>query len=240
MRVLPDARSLMPFIAISLSLCAIPALLPAQSSGGSTTSQTTTSGPGQGAASPGQTLPCSNPPCTRMPTGKHHGAPPSPTPAQREQFEQEMRFGSLFAHLDMEEREAEAEEKAGHTEMANAWRADFARKSGLTADEAAKVKQIAAQYLLDHQAASENLRSTLIAVRQANPGVRMSATNSPEIAAAQQRMKDLFPKAVADLLAALGPESFSRLDGYTRHMHDQSRIVRPAQSAPSPQRPPGL
>ena len=34
-----------------------------------------------------------------------------------------------------------------------------------------------------------------------------------------------FPKAMAELLTALGSRSFSRLDGYSRHFLDNARVL---------------
>jgi hypothetical protein len=153
--------------------------------------------------------------------------PPPLTPEQKARMEEENRYSGLFAHLEGQERLAQRLEAAGDTANAASWRAYFARKSGLTSEEAEIVKKIAAQSRQDQISLNAACQADQLAARHtygahAGPGFL-------EIPACQQLM-NLLPKAIADLVSALGSRSFTQLDGYTLHMHDNARtFAKPSQ-----------
>jgi hypothetical protein len=123
---------------------------------------------------------------------------------------------------------AQSEEAAGHNENAAGWRGRFARRSGLTPDEAEIVKKLAAKYTQDRHAAYSKYRDAYLAARRANPGVRVTRVSSPELAAAAQEREALFPNLKAELIRQLGSRSFSRLDAYSLHRLDNARTINPA------------
>jgi hypothetical protein len=175
---------------------------------------------------------CDNPPCAQLPndgrpvsitTGKHHPIH-TPTPEQIERREQEMRYGGLFASLEADEQLAQRLEAAGDTSNAASWRADFARKSGLTPEEAEIVKKIAAQYRQDQISLNADCRTDLLAAQKAYAVVRTAGSKFPEIPTCD-KLRNLFPKVLADLVTALGSRSFSQLDGYALHLDDNARIL---------------
>jgi len=175
---------------------------------------------------------CDNPPCAPLPsggrstniaTGKHHTIQ-APTPEQIERRALEKRYSGLFAHLEALEDLARREEAAGDTSNAASWRADFARKSGLTPEEAEIVKKIAAQYRVDFVALNADCRADLMAAQKAYAVERTAESKFPEIPTCD-KLRNLFPKVMADLLTALGSRSFSRLDGYALHLDDNARIL---------------
>jgi len=138
---------------------------------------------------------------------------------------EESRYSFVFAELGGQEQAARNEDAAGHAKAAASWRGYLAAKSGLTADEAEIVKKIGAKYLQDWWAFQSKEREQLLAIRRANPGVRMSRYNSPEIAALEQERKSIFENAKAELVAELGQKSFTRLDSYILHRYDNARIL---------------
>ena len=176
---------------------------------------------------------CPQPPCSMgAPTGRKSTAPP-PGPRVFTAFElEEMRYGRLFGEIAGQEQMAKQEEDAGHSEAAASWHGYFANKSGLTQEEADIVKKIAAKYSQDWLAFQSKERVTILAVRHANPGVRMSRFNSPEIAALEQERVSLFTNMKAELIRALGSKSFTRLDSYTLHSHDNARYLN-SETSPS-------
>ncbi|MGO8757908.1 MAG: hypothetical protein ACLQG3_07270 [Terracidiphilus sp.] len=139
-------------------------------------------------------------------------------------MDEEKRYSMLFASIGADEDLARREAAAGRPDEAASWRRDFARKSGLTPEEAEIVKKIAAQYRKDQVTLNAKCRADLLA---------MKATFDAEHAAGEEyspvpscdSLKTLFPKAMADLLTALGSRSFSRLDGYSRHFLDNARVL---------------
>jgi hypothetical protein len=161
--------------------------------------------------------------------------PPPLTPEQQERRDQERRYSGLFADLEGLERLAQSYETAGDTANAASWRADFARKSGLTPEEAETVKKIAAQYRKDFVDLNESCRADQLIARRNYGGDRAAKSKFLEASTCQQ-LWNLLPKAIADLLTALGSRSFTRLDGYTRHMNDNAKILyrqgQPANSQP--------
>jgi hypothetical protein len=143
-----------------------------------------------------------------------------------------MRYGRLFGELDGLEQAAQREENAGHNEVAASYRGYFAAKSGLTPEEAETVKKIGAKYTQDWWAWQSKYRETVLAVRHANPGVRMSRLNSPEIAGVEAERESLFTNMKAELITALGSTSFTRLDSYTLHSHESARSLSPVSQTP--------
>lgn len=100
---------------------------------------------------------CDNPPCATVSCGGKpcpqdgrpatigtgrpaHPIPPM-TPERKAKIEEEMRYGGLFAGLEADEQLAQRLEAEGDAVNAASWRADFARKSGLTPGEAETVKR---------------------------------------------------------------------------------------------------
>lgn len=152
--------------------------------------------------------------------GKRYTPPPAKTEEQKEKIEKQGRYDDLFSQLEAQERLAKSYEDAGDAPNAASWRADFARKSGLTPEEAGIVKKIALNYRKESAALMEQ-RAALI-----NLGTNPSqlTANRLQASAIQKQILDLFAKAMSDLLVALGSESFTRLDAYTRHMHDNDRV----------------
>lgn len=175
---------------------------------------------------------CDNPPCSPLPseTGAsgqdgrrvsgsagRKGVPAPPDPGQIERMDQEMRYSGLFASLEADEKLAQQLEASGDSVNAASWRANFSRKSGLTLEEAEAVKKIAAQYRKDSDTLNAGCHADLLAARRA-----YGANGGPkflEIPACQQ-LRNLFPRAMANLTTALGSRSFTRLDSYTLHMDD--------------------
>jgi hypothetical protein len=141
-----------------------------------------------------------------------------------------MRYSRLFGEIDGLEQAAQREEKAGHNEVAASYRGYFAAKSGLTPEEAETVKKIGEKYTQDWWAWQSKYRETILAVRHANPGVRMSRLNSPEIASVEQERVSLFTNMKAELIQALGSRSFTRLDSYTLHSHNNAKALSPGQT----------
>jgi hypothetical protein len=143
---------------------------------------------------------------------------------------EEMRYERLFAELDGQERIAKREEDAGNTQTAAAWRGYFAKQSGLTPDEAETVKKLATQYKGERIAARARWASAFRSVRDANPGVRMTRFNSPELDATYREREALLPNFKAELVTALGSRSFTQLDSYMIHGHDHEKSLdsRPA------------
>ena len=180
-----------------------------------------------------QTTPaaCDNPPCVLYPephgpglnTGKTVQMPPPLTPEQQARREQEHRYVDLFGDLEGIERLAQSYETAGDSSNAASWRADFARKSGLTPEEAEIVKKIAAKYRKDFVDLNESCRADQLTARRTYAGDPDARRKFLEGSTCQQ-LYNLIPKAMADLLTALGSRSFTRLDGYTRHMNDNAKV----------------
>ena len=172
---------------------------------------------------------CDNPPCVMeshgpgLNTGKKVPMPPPLTPEQQERRDQERRYTALFAHLEGHERLAQSYEAAGDSANAASWRADFARKSGLTPEEAEIVKKIAAKYRKDFVDLNESCRADQLTARRTYAGDPDARRKFLEGSTCQQ-LYNLIPKAMADLLTALGSRSFTRLDGYTRHMNDNAKV----------------
>jgi hypothetical protein len=145
-----------------------------------------------------------------------------PTPEQIERREQEKRYSILFASLEGDEQLAQQSEAAGDTSNAASWRADFARKSGLTPEEAEIVKKIAVQYSQDQISLNAACHDDQLAARHTyGPNAGPGFLGIPSC----QQLMNLFPKAMADLVAALGSRSFSRLDGYALHFLDNARVL---------------
>jgi hypothetical protein len=172
---------------------------------------------------------CDNPPCVMeshgpgLSTGKKHSVPPPLTEEEIRLRDQERRYVDLFSQLSAQEDMAKRAEAGGNTEMAAAWRGRFARMSGLTTEEAEIVKKIGAKFQIDRRSANDNYVSTLVAARKAYPGDYHSQNNSPDFAAARDRLQNLTPNVIANLVTALGSRSFTRLDSYTLHMHDNAK-----------------
>jgi nucleoid-associated protein YejK len=150
--------------------------------------------------------------------------PPPLTPEQQERRDQERRYVGLFADLEAYEKLAQRLDAAGDTVNAASWRADFARKSGLTPEEAEIVKKIGVQYRKDQVDLGESCRADQLTARHTYGQDRDARRKFLEGSTCQQ-LYNLIPKAMADLLTALGSRSFTRLDGYTRHMNDNAKIL---------------
>ncbi len=171
---------------------------------------------------------CDNPPCVMeshgpgLNTGQKHAMPAPLTPEQQERKDQEKRYTRLFASLEADENLAQRLDAAGDTVNAASWRADFARKSGLTPEEAEIVKKIGAQYRRDQVTLNASCHADLLAARHtygAQAGPKFLDVPSC------QQLWNLTTKAVGDIISVLGSRSYSRLDGYTRHMLDNARIL---------------
>jgi hypothetical protein len=141
-----------------------------------------------------------------------------------------MRYSRLFSEIAAQERMAQQEQDAGHSEAAASWHGYFAAKSGLTPQEAEKVKKIGAKYIQEAQALQAKRIEAIRAARHADPGVRVSRFNSPEIAAVEKEIDDLLPNTKAELITALGSKSFTRLDSYTIHSHESAITLSPRQT----------
>lgn len=178
----------------------------------------------------GRPAACDNPPCVMesygpgLNTGQNVPMPPPLTPEQQERRDQERRYSGLFGDLEGLERLAQSYEAAGDTVNAASWRADFARKSGLTPEDAEIVKRIAAQYLKDFVALNESCRTDQLTARHTYGTDQAARSKFLETSTCKQ-LRDLLPKTLSDLLVALGSKSFTRLDGYTRHMFDNARVL---------------
>ena len=114
---------------------------------------------------------CDNPPCVMeshgpgLSTGQKHAIPAPLTPEQQERKDQEKRYTRLFASLEADENLAQRLDAAGDTVNAASWRADFARKSGLTPEEAEIVKKIGVQYRKDQITLNASCHADLLAAR---------------------------------------------------------------------------
>lgn len=204
----------------------------AQVSATPSTGQSSTTGSGQTAVG------CANQPCSAR-TGRQHTISPM-TPEQLAHLELGKRWVGLFAHLEAQERLARYFDAQGNAAEAASWRADFARKSGLTPEEAETVKKIAAQFRKDQVSVNAVCQADMKAAREAWLRERGTGARFPEVPSCEQ-LHNLLPQATADLLTALGSRSFSRLDEYTRHMHDNARKFdskRPAANAQQWREPP--
>jgi hypothetical protein len=140
---------------------------------------------------------------------------------------EEIRYGQAFSELEADERMAQSEEAAGRSKDAAAWRMHFAQQSGLTPEEVEIVKKVADKYEQDRHALAAKYRDAVLAARRANPGVRITRANSPEVATAAEDRENLFPALKAELIRSLGSRSFSRLDAYTLHRLDNARTIHP-------------
>jgi hypothetical protein len=140
-----------------------------------------------------------------------------------------MRYGRLFGEIAGLEQAAQREDNAGHNEVAASYRGYLAAKSGLTQEEVEIVKKIGTKYGQDSWAWQSKYRETILAVRHANPD-RMSRLNSPEIAAVKHEKEILFTNMKVELIQALGSKSFTRLDSYMRHSHDNAKSLSPEQT----------
>ncbi|MGB8030041.1 MAG: hypothetical protein WCF30_10290 [Terracidiphilus sp.] len=189
------------------------------------------SGSGTGAAAcdnpPCATLTCGGEPCSSPPasiaTGRHHAIPPM-TPERAARIDEEKRYSLLFGSIGADEDMARREDAAGRPDEAASWRRDFARKSGLTPEEAEIVKKIAAQYRQDQVTLNAKCRADLLAMKPTFDAEHATGEEYSHVPSCDA-LKTLFPKAMADLLTALGSRSFSRLDGYSRHFLDNARVL---------------
>jgi hypothetical protein len=150
--------------------------------------------------------------------------PPPLTPEQQERKDQDKRYSGLFGSLEADENLAQRLDATGDSANAASWRADFARKSGLTPEEAEIVKKIGAQYQKDFWALNASCRADQLTARRTYGADREAKAKFLKDSTCQQ-LYNLIPKAMADLLTALGSRSFTRLDGYTRHMFDNAKIL---------------
>jgi hypothetical protein len=170
-------------------------------------------------------------------TGKQQVVIPAMTPERAARIDQEMRYVRLFGQQEGFELLAKSYEAKGDTAAAASWRAEFARRSGLTPEEAEKVKRIATQYTQDFLGLNADCTHALLTALAAH--VKVQHSDPKSIPVSCQRFDVLFPKVMADLLAALGSESFTRLDSYTRHRLDNARPPTPSpigQPSPAPAR----
>jgi hypothetical protein len=151
--------------------------------------------------------------------------PPPLTPEQQQALNEQFRYEDLFSTLTFYERQAQKEDAAGNADMAAGWRSYFAKKSGMTTDEANTVKKIAEEYLKEREVRYKNYRDAISTARSLPHTVRPSRLNTPAIAEAQDALEGLFPSVKAKLVSALGSRSYTRLDGYTIHMHDNAKIL---------------
>jgi hypothetical protein len=176
---------------------------------------------------------CAQPPCSSLNTGRKYSTPP-PGPRVHTAAElEEMRYGRLFGELEGLEQAAQREEAAGHSDVAASYRGYFAAKSGLTSDEAETVKKIAANYKTKWEALQSKLRAANQAIRPVKHKDPNGYKDSPEYAAllaVNQERDSLFPSVKAELISVLGSRSFTRLDSYTLHSHDNARLLNQGQS----------
>jgi hypothetical protein len=194
---------------------------------------------------------CDNPPCAivscgvrpcnedgrpnTISTGKTTAMPLPLTEEQQQARNEQFRYEDLFSTLAFYERYAHTEDAAGHANMAAGWRGYFAKKSGLNPDEAETVKKIAEEYLKEREITQKNYMDAMLTARSLPHTVRPSRLNTPAIAEAQDAMDSLFPSVKAKLVSALGSRSFSQLDGYTLHMHDNARSFTKPSEGVTPQ-----
>lgn len=175
---------------------------------------------------------CANPPCKSAPSGKKSTAPHPGTIKQTEAELEQGRYSGLFGELAGLEQAAQRAESAGQTDIAASYRSYFAAKSGLTQEQADIVAKIGADYMQQGGVLQAKRIQTTLAVRHANPGVRMSRFNSPEIAEVEQEIADLLPTAKAKILAQIGPKAFTRLDSYMLHRNDNMKTLGPGAGSP--------
>lgn len=163
---------------------------------------------------------CAHTPCTSVATGRRSTAPP-PGPIQFTAAQlEEMRYMRLFSEIEAQERMAEQEGAAGHSDAAASWRGYFAKHSGLTQEDAETVKKIASDYKPKWEALQSKLRAANLAVRPVkgrDPIGYKGSTEYAALLAVNQERDSLFPRVKAELISALGSRSFSRLDSYTLH-----------------------
>jgi len=145
------------------------------------------------------------------------------TAEQQRIHDQELRYSDLFADLALYERKAQSEDAAGRAAMAAGWRGYFAKKSGLTEADAEIVKEIGKEYEQRRDEVNKAYRRAVSEARAEPHTARPSRHNTPAIAEAEDALYGLFPETMAKLVSALGQRSFTRLDSYTIHMHDNSR-----------------
>jgi len=137
----------------------------------------------------------------------------------------EARYDSFFRVLIGWDEAAKTSLSAGgDAEMAEAWRTRLQKYSGLTAEEAEQVKQVARKYLADRQSFEQKAAAIASQYRATHPYEQRKLNDPvpPEFAPLRQESLDLVHHAIAELVTALGSRSFSRLDLYTIHMDDWS------------------
>lgn len=133
----------------------------------------------------------------------------------------EMRFSVFFRELLAWEDQAREFEASGNSAEVASYRARLGRESGLTASEAAEVKRIAFQYIQDDQEDGqkmERIRNGAIAVYPNS--WKTFLYSDPEYVALHRLRAKLLNYAIGQLVTALSPRQFARLDLYTRHYKD--------------------
>jgi len=179
-------------------------------------------------------------------SGSMVSSPPSPQPwggdakppadLKRAHTEEELRYDGFFQELRSWEDIANQEESAGNSGWAEHWRTKLERESGLTASEAAEIKQIIDQYFRDEQAREQQENDIRTQAMSENPGTWRQAlySNQDYINLANQRF-GLIDQTISRLVSALGPKRFTRLDLYTLHMHDRMKAAQVRKRAESSQ-----
>jgi len=168
--------------------------------------------------------PGSSAPNVWTPNGKGQPTHAPKTPEELAEQNREMRYGMLFSRLEADEKSAQRYDSAGDAATAAAWRGHFAKQSGLRPEEADAIKKIAQDYLRERDVRTKRYMDARSAALASHEQKHPSRINTPEIADAEDSLKALFPTVIANLLSALGSRSFSRLDSYTIHMHENARV----------------
>jgi len=142
---------------------------------------------------------CDNPPCVMpsygpgLSTGQKHPMPTPLTPEQQQARMSSFDMKTCSLPFAFYERNAQSEDAAGHAETAAGWKGYFAKKSGLTTDEAETVKKIAEEYLKEREIRQKNYRDAVLTARSLPHTVRPSRMNTPAIAEAQDAIEDCSP-----------------------------------------------
>lgn len=190
-----------------------------------TTTTTTTNGSTQSA-----TAACAHEPCTAVRMSRNGAPNPHIHPYVPPTEDQLLlrRLLNVFGEIAGEQRYAAETEQAGDIATAAAIRSRFGRLSGFSSSEVEAIKGIGEKYVADSRIQHDKEIATVQSVKKANPGDHMSRLNSSEIAAVQQEREILWVNLKSDLIKALGPRGFTKLDSYSQHMYDNARIS-PAQ-----------
>lgn len=148
------------------------------------------------------------------------------TPESDPETEEAARYSFFLLFIHHLDEAARSLQASGNLEMARHDGSLLQVKSGLSEEEANKVKEVAAEYQLAVDASNEMGRQleggdVAKSTRPTDPA-QAAALNAGFAALQLKQAKDI-NDAIARLVAALGSRSFSRLDLYTRHYTDEYR-----------------